>query len=85
MTNYIKLGKCKIKGCNNFISWHWQMTIDSENPLVFIPLGYFYRSFTAINICNKCKNKIKQGESVKFSYKKRQFIFKNFKLIEYKI
>jgi len=77
-----KLGKCRILGCNNFINWHWQLTIDNENPYVFMPLGCFYRSYTAINICNEHKDLIKQGNMVEFKYKGKSFIFNNGKIKE---
>jgi hypothetical protein len=84
MSNIIKLGKCQIQNCNNYISWHWQLTIDDDNPFVFMPIGCFYRGFTAINICDKHREKIKNGNSVIFKYKGKLYQFKDRNISEYK-
>lgn len=76
------MAKCKILGCNNEVCWHWQMTIDSDNPFVFSCIGCFYRGFTAINICDRHRDLIKQGKTVDFIYKGKQFRFENKKIKE---
>jgi len=77
---YYYVGKCKIIGCNNYINWHWQPTIDEKNPYVFIRIGFFYRSFLVINICNDCKENIKRGYKVEFKYKGKLIEFNKGKL-----
>ena len=69
------MAKCKIIGCNNPIHWHWQMTIDKDNPYIFIRLGFFYSGWAVINICDEHREIIKQGYRVEFKYKGKLFIF----------
>lgn len=48
----------------------WQPELQSS---FYLP-GYHVRGFMAVPVCEACKEKIKQGETVQFVYKKQEYV-----------
>jgi len=71
------MSKCQALDCTNEAVWHWQPTIgaDSGDYYTMTLMGWFYRGWPVINLCQQCADKLRQTKTIKFRYHRQLFSF----------
>ena len=76
------MDKCQEKKCNNDATWAWQPFGPSDTaPGSFTSLGWHYRGFPVIKLCDDHKQLHQNNIELPFTYKRITYWFQGDKLV----